>query len=68
MISHDTASGRRYHHNGDFTGDVVINVERDEIFTFSSPEGSGAQVQIPFTDLIDIVMRGLGQRMRGLFE
>lgn len=52
MITNTTGAGRAYHHNGDFSGEVVINVTEDEL---SSVPGGLHQVGLPMADLIDIV-------------
>jgi hypothetical protein len=63
MISDDTNGGRRYHHNGDFSGEVIINIGDDELSRVPTPDGGHAyQVSIPFTDLLDIVARGVDRR------
>lgn len=62
MISDDTQAGRRYHHNGDFSGEIIINISDDELHRVMVPEGQAYQVSIPFTDLLDIVMRGVNSR------
>lgn len=54
MITDATDADRTYHHNGDFSGDVLINVAEDEVRTIP---GGGLQVAIPMADLIDIVAR-----------
>lgn len=55
MRSRDTSSGRRYHTDGDFDGELVIQVRPDEV----EPNGPGAEpgyaVRLPWNDLLDMV-------------
>jgi hypothetical protein len=63
MISDDTRSGRTYHHNGDFSGEIRINVTDTEINSHTKPDGTaGYSVDIPFADLVDIVKAAFEQR------
>ena len=61
MISDDTRAGRRYHHNGDFSGEVHIMMAEDEVEHDSFAGETFVTVRIPMEDLRDIVtaaMRG----------
>jgi hypothetical protein len=54
MHSAETRSGRTYHHNGDFSGEVWIAVAPSEV--------GGGVAKIPAGDLIDIVAEYIRDR------
>lgn len=56
MITGYTSSGRTYHHNGDFSGEVMIVAQGIEVRQFKEGQGDEyALVSIPTADLVDIV-------------
>jgi hypothetical protein len=56
MHSSETPSGRRYHHNGDFSGEIWINLAANEFAgeIYADAPG-GAIAKIPLEDLREIV-------------
>lgn len=56
MHSNTTSSGRRYHHNGDFSGEVWINLGPGEFEGEVYADAPGGMIaKIPMQDLRDIV-------------
>ena len=50
-----TESGRPFHHNGDFSGDVILNVDADKVEHGRFNGEEYVQVTIPMEDLVGIV-------------
>jgi hypothetical protein len=56
VITDQTRSGRTYHHNGDFSGEVWVNMSPNEVDAGTSFDGKEyVTVNIPTADLVDIV-------------
>lgn len=53
MHSYDTRNGRRFHTNGAFTGEVIIQVSDAEVRPNDGVPGSA--VTLDWTDLLDMV-------------
>lgn len=67
MITHKTGSGRTYHHNGDFSGEVWVIATPEEVEEGRFADKAFYTVKIPTEDLIDIVGQyALGQRITEL--
>lgn len=55
MITDQTRSGRTYHHNGDYSGEVWVNMSPEEVDAGSFDGTQYVTVKIPTADLVDIV-------------
>jgi hypothetical protein len=54
VISDDTSTGRRYRHNGDFSGEIVIIMDETEVEHEQFAGDQYVTVTIPLQDLRDI--------------
>lgn len=54
MPTSTTPSGRRYHHNGDFSGEIWIELTADELSLQVSADMPAAAVRISTQDILDI--------------
>jgi hypothetical protein len=68
MISGDTTGGRRYHHNGDFSGDVHIVVSADEIDRDVFVGVQFFAVRLPMRDILEIAAAQVRQDRIGQIE
>lgn len=55
MITGETGAGRRFHHNGDYSGEVWVNMRPDEVEAGRFGDEEYVTVKIPMEDLLDIV-------------
>lgn len=53
MHTTELPSGNRAHHNGDYSGDVLVQIPRDAVLL--TPDVTVYEVKIPMGDLIQIV-------------
>ena len=56
MHSKDFGNGITIHHNGDYSGDVKIDVPRGKTNTFATPTNQFVEVEIPFEVLRSLVL------------
>jgi hypothetical protein len=69
MITDHTTSGRTYHHNGDYSGEVHLIMRPDEVDEDADLGGRAFMVaKVPMEDLIDIVAEYVYQKAEYVYQ